>query len=44
MRMIISFLSQSPDFPVTNRYAEMDTTNMNVLLVLDMNKAESELP
>lgn len=35
-KLIISFISQSPDLPVTKKYAEIDSTNMNALLKIDL--------
>ena len=37
-KLILSFLSQSTDFPVTIKYAAFDSTNMNVLMKIDMNE------
>jgi len=34
----VSFISTSPDFLVTKKYAEIDSTNMNVLMKIDMNE------
>lgn len=37
-RLILTYTSSSDDFPVTNKYAEKDSTNLNVLVKIDMNK------
>jgi Beta-propeller repeat len=36
-KLVLSFINKSSEFPVTKKYAEFDSTNMNVLLKIDMN-------
>ena len=36
-KLLLVLTSKSPDFPVTKKYAEIDSTNMNVVLKIDMN-------
>jgi Beta-propeller repeat len=35
-KLVVSFISKSSDFKVTKKYAEIDSTNMNILLKIDM--------
>jgi len=34
----VSFISTSPDFPLNKKYSEIDSTNMNILMKIDMNE------
>ena len=34
-KLIVTFTSTSEDFPVTIKYAEKDSTNMNILVKFD---------
>ncbi len=35
-KLLISLQSKSSDFPITNKYAEVDSTHMNILLKIDL--------
>ncbi len=41
-KLFLTFTSTSEDFPVTIKYAEKDSTNINTLVKFDMNNSESK--